>query len=319
MPNWKKFGILAVGICAITVAGQPQNASGKHGPISYPAQHNAPSAYTYQYNCGTAQEHEAGGKELHWYTFLQDSNWWLVIVAALTGFAVASQAIHTRRAADASLAQLHAATSRERAVINVQPKGMGVIADLHRDYWFLESEIGLRNVGMGRAHILNGKASIKLRFDREKPRFEDAHTDNFKIVDDFVPANMPPESPIVEKFLYMVQGLSVTEQADQIFPGTVVPYISGFVEYATAGTAFRRNFHYSWNSRGRNRAKDFLFYRALYSIYPNTPPSDQERICAGTWIKESEGNEEYELRPKLPPGLWAKTRSFLEELSKEDA
>jgi hypothetical protein len=195
---------------------------------------------------------------------------------------------------------------------------MTVTDNFRRDYWFLQSEIGVRNVGINRAYILNGKATIQLRLDREKSKFRDIVGDNLRIVDGFIPANTPPDSPHLQEVIYTVQGLSVSELANYIFPGTVVPYISGFVEYETVGTTFRRNFHYSWKSRGGNGAEGFQMYRALYATYPNTPPSDQERICAGEWVKESEGNEEYEVKPQSPPGFWAKFKSFAEELESED-
>jgi hypothetical protein len=194
---------------------------------------------------------------------------------------------------------------------------MTVMDNLNRDYWFLESKIGLRNVGISRAYILNGSATLQLRFDREKPKYKDISGDNFKIVESFILPDTPRESPHIEEIFYGVFNLSVAQQADHIFPGKVVPYISGFVEYETVGVIFRHNFHYSWRSRGRNGGEGFQAYRMLTSFYPNTPPTDKERLCAGVWFKEADGNEEYEVEPQSPPGFWAKVKAFLEGLGKE--
>ena len=177
----------------------------------------------------------------------------------------------------------------------------------------MQSEIGVRNVGINRAYILNGNAKLKLRFDREKPKSSDVAGENLRIVEGFIPADTPPDAPHLQQIFYAVHELSVAQQADYIFPGKVVPYIAGFVEYETVGTTFRRNFHYSWKSRGSNGEEGFQAYRILHSLYFNTPPSNEERICAGEWFKEAEGNEEYEVKPPSPPGLWSKIKAFVEE------
>jgi hypothetical protein len=225
--------------------------------------------------------------------------------------AIVWQSWETRRSANAAIAQMRTTINRDKAVIKVQPQAIAIMDNIPRDYWFLHSKIGIRNVGMSRAYILAGKTSLSLRFAREKPKLKDISGDNLRIVERFIQANTDPDDALVEEMLYAVHNLSVAEQAEMIFPGKVIPYIWGFVEYETIGTVFRRNFHYSWRSRGRNGDTDFQMYRMLHSFYPNTPASNQEKISAGEWFKESEGNEEYEVKPQSPPGLWEKIKDFL--------
>jgi hypothetical protein len=251
------------------------------------------------------------------------SPWWNVLLAwpvgiqnwaiIATGFVIAWQAVETRKAAEASITEMHLNTNKERAKIKVQPLSMQVNVNSGRDYWFLLSQLGIRNVGISRAYVLNGTANFKLRFDRERVNLMGFAVNNLAIVDGFIAASTPPDSPLIEDTHYVIRELTVAEQADYIFSGKVIPYIIGFIEYETAGTIFRSNFHYSWKSRGKDGGLSFMIHRMLSSHYPNTPPSDQERLCSGEWLKEVDGNEDYELKPQSAPGTLKKLKDIMDE------
>ncbi len=97
-------GLVIFGVFLISASGKPHRAGKDKDSVS---QHEQPSpvvTYAYDANCCTTQTAPKSNQQMnHWYTSLQDPNWWLVIVAAGTGGVVSWQAWETRKAAEATL------------------------------------------------------------------------------------------------------------------------------------------------------------------------------------------------------------------------
>ena len=107
------LSVLLLCVVAIGVSSDPEKGTTKH-EANPPCQ--GPSSVTLNNNEKPTTKADAANHDTpKWYAALQRSDWWLVIIAALTGCAIAYQAAEMRRASDVMRGQLtHMQESLER-------------------------------------------------------------------------------------------------------------------------------------------------------------------------------------------------------------
>ena len=120
-----------------------------------------------------ALTHQEQAKVSPWYTTLEGPDWWLVIIAALTGAAILWQAVETKHAAEgaklaaeAALAQIAAVKDKERARLTLHPKS---IEDIEPDSPFLDVAIELENVGYSHAFNVRVDARCEITMAESEP------------------------------------------------------------------------------------------------------------------------------------------------------
>jgi hypothetical protein len=99
--------------------------------------------------CGTAPS--SGSSNAMWYSALERPDWWVVIIAALTGLAVAWQSLETRRAVQAMRASNQAYVRSQRARLTIRPEHRDYAPESRRDRDFL---LIAENFGQSIAEIL---------------------------------------------------------------------------------------------------------------------------------------------------------------------
>jgi hypothetical protein len=98
--------LVSIAVLALSVSGQPKNASGDKHPTSDKQQPAPVTTYAHDSNCCTTQaSQKPDTKPTRWYASLERPDWWIVILAALTGGFVGWQAWETRKASDAAAKQ----------------------------------------------------------------------------------------------------------------------------------------------------------------------------------------------------------------------
>jgi hypothetical protein len=104
MPNWKALGIV---VCAASMSGQANHARSPKDNVPKNQQPAPVTTYSYNANCCTTETaKKSDEKPYRWYAPFEDPNWWLVVVAAGTGFVVGWQAWETRKSAENTRKQL---------------------------------------------------------------------------------------------------------------------------------------------------------------------------------------------------------------------
>jgi hypothetical protein len=128
----KRPAILAsAAILAVCVFGQPNKAANQKQQVSQQANQAliGPGA-TNKHKNGQTNETKPDPDAPDWYAALERPDWWLVIVAALTGAVICWQSIETRKAAKACKEAAQAALLNAQAVINAERAWLTVtIAD----------------------------------------------------------------------------------------------------------------------------------------------------------------------------------------------
>lgn len=85
--------------------------------------------------CATAAS--SGSNSSMWYSALERPDWWVVIIAALTGLAIAWQSFETRRATQAMRANNQAYVRSQRARLSLRPEYRDYAPESCRDRDFL--------------------------------------------------------------------------------------------------------------------------------------------------------------------------------------
>ncbi len=269
------------------------------------------------------------GSKVWW----QDSNWWLVIIAALTGAAIVWQAVETHHAAkgakdaaEAALAQsghleeqtkiLKDSVVAAQKSADAAEKSAG--ANLLQIRMLKDKErarVEVKSVGLEVEHhgdeFWNLKAGIELRNLGENKAFvrqgtgrlwvgtqpEDDPSENYwgplNIVDSFID---PGGLPITEPFFFFeTDSLDLPEFARKVCDGDLPITLRGFIEYETVGTRFHRDFEYVWVGH----ASPLNIGAMLTFSGEFKPTNDSERISYGFWQQQLFGkNEEYEVEPQ---------------------
>jgi hypothetical protein len=136
--------------------------------VGLPCQEKSPIGHNSQEDLGkqTVASNECGNDEIvcrcqaapipesrraRWYAALEQPDWWVVIIAALTGLAVAWQSFETRRATQAMRASNQAYVRSQRARLSIRPEHRDYAPESRRDRDFL---LIAENLGQSIAEIL---------------------------------------------------------------------------------------------------------------------------------------------------------------------
>jgi hypothetical protein len=179
--------ILAILCLALNVSGQPNHTRGDKNTVSNKQPPSTVPTYTYNADCcATQAPQKSDEKSQRWYAPLEDSNWWLVIVAAITGGFIGWQAWETREAAETAADAVK--LSREEFIANFRPK---IHIRKLRLVWDGESMSPIRvaiyfvNVGQSTAHITGGELQLNRIFGmnpHEKDWVSHAAVHQFKML-----------------------------------------------------------------------------------------------------------------------------------------
>jgi hypothetical protein len=183
-----------------------------------------------------------------WYAALEQPDWWVVIIAALTGLAVAWQSFETRRAAQAMKASNQANIRSQRARLSVQQEHRDTTRGSHTDRVF---QLIARNFGQTIAEIYE--------IDTKLEHFGPEIFKHFETMDFPAPtANVIREPQILlpgER--WQVAELSMSEVVEpgrefEIEQGRRIPVWYGWLMFRDlAGEVHRRRFFLMFSGRNR--------------------------------------------------------------------
>ena len=232
---------------ALHLVAQPNDSAAKSQSIPQKA---APATTATQAsNKSATQTKTADSNSPHWYT---SSEWWLVLIAALTGIAIAYQAREMTRATEAMRDQIRHAINTERAWILVE---IGELPSFEPDpnrLEFLWIRPTFKNCGNTMARIKAIRAVVRLVADGEKlpqrPEYPLGQGADVKGIDLMLTPNFPIQ-PIK---------LGITgDEFSEVRRATKFFYIHGFIEYLDMSKIERRT--------------AFCFYYAVRSGFSRDP------------------------------------------------
>ena len=129
-------GLAIIGVCLICAGMMAGQADNNSRPNPQPTKHEQPTLRAVN---GEQRQADAGNDKgkpdgisrgwyasLKWPQWMRDSNWWLLIVAALTGGIICWQSIETRKAGQSVERQIALQASAMRQWINIVPLGIGI-------------------------------------------------------------------------------------------------------------------------------------------------------------------------------------------------
>jgi hypothetical protein len=188
---------------------------------------------------GISQRRDASFK---WPEWMGDSNWWVVIIAALTGSVIGLQGWETRKAAQAgkisakaALAQINLMKDKERAHLFVEIKRPEVFS-LDKAY---PIEYAITLSGPTAATIIKHEILVQFPGSQPKPLLADA-----------LPQNFTPEMRVVDGY-----SLFHFPPFDRGKNDSVI--VKGYILYQDVfGDVRRRKIHLGWwgdNSKGWDR------------------------------------------------------------------
>lgn len=192
-----------------------------------------------------------------------------------------------------ALAQLNMMKEKERARIEVDPRGLRLQEGDQIIFWNLKSEIELRNVGAGRAYVQKGKGELRIAMGDATAADPDFWI-SLIIVGGYID---PGQEPVTETFYFFQdeEKLDLAEYAKNIYGGKARAYMTGFFEYDTVGAKFHRDFDYEWVG---DASPDSV--APMLHVDGRKPTTDAERVSYGYWRKNRSGkNDEYEIKPNL--------------------
>jgi hypothetical protein len=230
-----------------------------------------------------------------WPKWTGDSNWWLVIIAGLTGGVIGWQSWETRKAAEATKEAANAAygslsfaeaqmelmmeEKRARLDLNVERTNLEVEV-AGGDLVHLIATVSVRNIGESKAFIgrTSGTLITKLR---NEPR-EDSDYSPLDFPEQFI----EPDKPPIAVKVYCFPTITTATFAECLEGGTSTLHFFGFIEYETLGLWRRKEFGYDWKILDRNSGLAGLY--GLSDPYPNSPRPARDRITYGYWSANEE-------------------------------
>lgn len=241
-----------------------------------------------------------------WYTA---PDWWLVIVAALTGAVIGWQSFATAKSAKAAFMQIRMMKDKERARVEIKPIGL-TLEHEDAEFWNLKAGIELRNVGAGRAYVRQGAGTLIIGEPDHEPPSEPDYCSPLDVVDSFIdPTGDPTVEPL---YFFQTDSLNLSEYSQKICDGRLQLYITGYIEYETVGARFHRDFEYSWvgHDNPLNIGARLTFMDEF------KPKTDGDRVSFGYWAapigswtpSRFRDNEEYEMKQMKAPQKAKKLR-----------
>ncbi len=217
------------------------------------------------------------------------------------GELMAAQAAHTEKqtvileksvaaaetSAEAASLQIQMMKDKERARVEIDRRGLELQQE-SEEFWNLKATIELRNVGTGRAYVRQGTVNL-LMAKRGKERPDPDYWSPLGLVGGFVDPNGEPLTE--SSYIFREQEFDLGALAQQIYEGTIRLYLTGFIEYDTIGTRFRRDFSYVWIGNGDPESVSGM-------LLADEPRNDSERVSFG-FLRQDQfrPNDECEKEP----------------------
>jgi hypothetical protein len=234
----KRLAILAVVLTvAVSMSCQPNKATDQkqeHAEATNSAI-TAANGINKQ-NRSTANETKSNSNPPKWYAAIKRPEWWLVIIAALTGIVVGWQAWETRKAAEASRDSIALILRKERPRITVEDPPHGLIIDMREMIFMDPILIDISNRGFTQALNVRASGGVIMVESATSPQLK---TVRHVAVPAIIEANGDP----VTIALHYAEGFPVTGPAD--VPEVFYTHVLGRITYEDyMGARYETTFRY---------------------------------------------------------------------------
>ncbi len=234
-----------------------------------------------------------GHASFKWPQWMNDSNWWLVIIAALTGGMIGYQSWATSQAAKGALLNAEAAVKqarlteqqmalvfrKERGFLEIKGNGIEVM-DGPKRVWNLVGDIQLTNSGNIPLRVFSGAGEcLVLKVEDYAPSMQSQRLQKIESTNTWI---RPRDGGYREGLWSDEIQQSKTVFARMLANFDIQIVLRGTIDYESHGSAWRRLYAFTWLS---------------------DKPKSGDEITKGKWVEDSDAeNEEYEIPcpPQVP-------------------